>query len=110
MEQATNDCNCIEHFCCGYEAGKRDATRKPVMRMSHAAIWDISAYNLDRRYEGNYAVVVYHNEGNSKIFTGGKSWMLALEILTEKCGVNITRLTFAPDPDVKTYEYELIED
>jgi hypothetical protein len=109
MEQPNNDCNCIEHFCCGYEAGKRDATRKPVMRMSHSAIWDISAFNLDRRYEGNYAVTIYHREGNG-VFSGSKTWMLALEILTERCGTNITRLTFAPDENVKTYEYELTED
>jgi hypothetical protein len=110
MEQATNDCNCIEHFCCGYEAGKRDANRKPVTRLTHSEVWDISAFAEDRRYEGNYAVTVYHREGNTKVFTGAKSWMLALEILTERCGLNITRLSFAPDESVKTYEYELIED
>ncbi len=109
MEQQTNECNCIEHFCCGYEAGKRDAQRQAVARLSHSEIWDISAHNLDRKYQGNYAVTVYHREGN-EIFTGSKTWMLALEILTERCGTNITTLSFQADPNVKTYEYGLVED
>ena len=103
------DCNCIEHFCCGYEAGKRVAMNRPnIVRMSHSEVFDIAAFNVDRRYEGNYAVTVYHRDGTA-LFSGTKTWMLALEILTERCGVNITRLTFVAD-DVKTYEYGLVED
>ena len=104
------DCNCIEHFCCGYEAGRRDALNAPaVARLSHSEVFDIATLRIDRRYEGNYAVTVYHRDGTA-LFSGTKTWMLALEILTERCGVNITRLTFSPDNNVKTYEYGLVED
>lgn len=109
MEQQNNHCNCIQHFCSGYEAGKRDARRTAVARLSHTEIMDISAHNIDRQYVGNYAVTVYHRP-SAELFAGSKTWMLALEILTDKCRTNITKLTFEPDEAVKTYEYGLVED
>lgn len=102
------DCNCIEHFCAGMEAEK-SLKGRPVNRLTHQEVRDIAAFKTGTRFEGSYAVVVYH-QPSVRVFNSQRTWMLALEILTELCGVNVTRLTFEADTYVKTYEYGLVED
>lgn len=102
------DCNCIEHYCDGLEAGK-SLRGQPVTRLSHSEVVDIAAHRTGTKFEGSYAVIVYHKP-SVRVFNSQRTWMLALEILTETCGVNVTRLTFRPDEAVLTYEYGLVED
>lgn len=107
-----NDCNCIEHFCCGYEAGIAHEQHKldnPEIRLSFYELERIGTTHSDTRFEGNYAVVVYHSP-NAKLFTGGRTWMLGLEILTTFCGTRITRLNFQPDESLGAFEYGLVEE
>lgn len=110
MDQTTSSCNCIEHYCCGYEAGRRDVLdRAPVTRLTHREVTEIAARDKDVRFEGNYALSIYHRAGVSP-FDKTRQWMLGIEILTERCGVRVTRLKFVADPDVQTYDYGLVED
>lgn len=103
-----SDCNCIEHFCAGIEAEK-SLRGRPVNRLTHKEVTEIAAHKKDTRFEGSYAVVIYHKP-SLRVFNSQRTWMLALEILTELCGVNVTRLNFVPDDSVNTYEYGLVED
>lgn len=103
-----NNCNCVEHWCDGYEAGK-NLRGKPVTRLTHKEVETIASKNQDVRFEGNYGVVIYHKP-ELRVFNSQRTWMLAINILNERCGTNITRLTFRPDQDVETYEYGLVED
>ena len=103
-----SDCNCIDHFCAGMEAEK-SLKGRPVNRLSHNEVIDIAASRTGTKFEGSYAVSIYHRP-SVRVFNSQRTWMLALEILTELCGVNVTRLTFEADDGVKTYEYGLVED
>lgn len=106
------DCNCIEHFCCGYEAGIANEQHKlddPEIRLTFHELERIAAEARDVKFEGNYAVVIYHLSAQ-KLFGGMRTWMLGLEILSTFCRTNITRIKFVVDEDVTTYEYGLVED
>lgn len=112
MSDETNDCNCIEHFCCGYEAGialEQHKLDNPEIRLTYHELNAISAQARDVKFEGNYAVVVYHLP-EVQLFNGTRTWQLGLEILTNLCGVHITRIKFQPDNEIATYEFGLVEE
>jgi hypothetical protein len=112
LSNDTNDCNCIEHFCCGYEAGialEQHKLDNPEIRLTFHELNAIGAGARDVKFEGNHAVVVYHLP-QVALFSGTRTWMLGLEILTTFCGVNITRVKFQPTEDIETYEYGLVEE
>lgn len=105
-----DNCNCVEHFSTGYEAGlKANQAKEPVtFDIDRDAIASIYADELDCRFEGNYQVNVCYPK-DFQVMQQTSDWVFMLSTLTEKCGTNITAIHFCPSERVDIV-IQLIED
>lgn len=105
-----DNCNCVEHFCCGYEAGLKAAENKqPVtFDIDRNAIASIYNDELDCVFEGDYEVnILYPKDLN--VMHETQDWVFMLSTMTEKCKTNITAVHFIPS-ERTDIALQLIED
>lgn len=94
MEQS---CNCVEHYCCGYEAGveaERQRNKKmPEILLEADSLLARERGESDYRFEGYYDVIVYV-PSDERPFVEPEKWRKLIEILIDYCGTNVSTLMF----------------
>lgn len=89
----SENCNCVEHFCCGYEAGLKAANggNQPEIILEAEEIHEIRKLK-HRRYEGHYHITVYYPK--RKPISIQDDWYFLLKTLVDFAGLEIDTVKF----------------
>ncbi len=80
----SDNCNCIEHFSCGFEAGKK--YEEPEIQLTERQLADRVDGIENFRFEGHYALTIYSPQKHWGEFS---TFAWIVNVLTVECGAKI---------------------
>ena len=88
----SDNCNCIEHFSCGFEAGKK--YQEPEIRLTERQLADRSEGLESFRFEGHYDLIIYCPPFTPTVKEPSRwgrysTHMWILDVLEFRCGATI---------------------